>query len=151
MNHITRPLGYGPHIPYPVTAEVRGDLRRMVREQIVELSIDAIGAETPAGALAKVNEMATTLRAEASQQRAALTQSINQGDSALNTALRQALAQGDAATLQAAKDYTDTHGGGGGGGGGGLLLDLDGVPYFIPGTGGIELDSDGTPYFTYGG
>lgn len=150
MNHITRPLGYGPHIPYPVTAEVRGDLRRMVREQIVDLSIDAIGAETPAGALAKVNEMASTLRAEALASRNNLISTINTGDSATYNALTQAIVSGDSATLQAAKEYVDAVGGGGGGGGG-ILIDTDGTPYFVPGYGGIQLDTDGVPYFQIGG
>ena len=61
-----------PNTPYNVTAQIRGDIRQIVRREIEQVTIEAIGAETPAGAQAKVDASALSLTAAIAAAKAEL-------------------------------------------------------------------------------
>ena len=61
-----------PNTPYNVTAQIRGDIRQIVQREIEQVTIGTIGAETPAGAQAKVDTSAASLTAAIAAAKAEL-------------------------------------------------------------------------------
>lgn len=61
-----------PNTPYNVTAQIRGDIREIVQHEIEQIAIGTIGAETPAGAQAKVDTSAASLTAAIAAAKAEL-------------------------------------------------------------------------------
>ena len=61
-----------PSAPYNVTAQIRGDIRQIVQQEIEQIAIGTIGAETPAGAQAKVDASALSLTAAIAAAKAEL-------------------------------------------------------------------------------